>query len=76
LDEAVNAAKAEKDAEIEKLKQELEVAKQPKEIVKASEEETTQADLTVGEVNTTGKDLELERQKDNVNKFIASKHKK
>jgi len=76
LDEAVNTAKAEKDVEIAKLKEELEAAKQPKEIVKASEEETTQADLTVGEVNTTGKDLELERQKDNVNKFIASKHKK
>ena len=76
LDEAVNTAKAEKDVEIAKLKEELEAAKQPKEIVKASEEEITQADLTVGEVNTTGKDLELERQKDNVNKFIASKHKK
>jgi hypothetical protein len=62
--------------EIAKLKEELEAAKQPKEIVKASEEETTQADLTVGEVNTTGEDLELKRQKDNVNKFIASKHKK
>ena len=76
LEEKVNAGKAEKDTEIEKLKQELEVAKQPKEIVKASEEDTTQTDLTVGEVITTGEDLELKRQKDNVNKFIASKHKK
>lgn len=76
VEEKIKAALIEKDTEIEKLKQELEVAKQPKEIVKASEEETTQADLTVGEVITTGEDLELKRQKDNVNNFIASKHKK
>ena len=74
LDEAVNAAKAEKDSEIAKLKEELE--KKSQEIVKAKLEEDAPASLTVGDVNTTGEDLELKRQKDNVNSFIASKHKK
>ncbi len=76
LEEKVTTAKAEKDKEIEKLKQELEVAKQPKEIVKAREDENILPNLTVGEVITTGEDKELKRQKDNINAFIASKHKK
>jgi len=74
LDEAVNAAKAEKDVEIAKLKEELE--KKSQEIVKAKLEEETPVSLTVGEIHTTGEDTELKRQKDNVDKFIASKHKK
>jgi len=61
--------------EIEKLKQELEVAKQPKEIVKASEEDTTPADLTVGEVNTTGEDALSKRAKE-IDSIITEKNKK
>ena len=61
LDEAVAAAKAEKDIEIEKLKGELE--KKSQEIVKAKVEETTPLSLTVGEVTTTDNDKYREIQK-------------
>ncbi len=74
LEEKVNAAKAEKDSEIAKLKQELESKSQ--EIVKAKVEEASLPDLTVGEVITSAKDETLEREKKAVNDFIARKHKK
>jgi len=91
VEEKVNAAKAEKDAEIvaikadnvkileekdkeiSKTKEELAVAKQPKEIVKAKEQDNT-PDLTVGETETADEVKGVKKEAQNINDIIAKKH--